>query len=86
MAAITTSRTERHSAGDLTLFVFTFSSIADADTFASGLPNVVAWWGNQEVNEGTAGEEGVNISEASGTFTFFLKTAGAGKLFVYSAA
>ncbi len=87
MAAATVSRTERHSQGDLTLFVVTFSSIADTNTYASGLgANVVAWWGNLETNEGTAGLEGVNIAESSGDFTFYLKTTGAGKLFIMATA
>ena len=74
MAAGTVSRTERHSAGDLTLYVVTFSSLADTNTYASGLGgNVVGYWCNSGYNE-TAGEEGVNVSNSSGTFTFGLKT------------
>lgn len=83
MAAATVTRTEQHSMGDLKLYVVTFSSIADTNTYASGISDrVVAWWGQLEANESTAGDEGVNVSESSGTFSFFLKTTGAGKLFI----
>ena len=85
MAEATLTRTEVHSAGDLTLHIFTFSSIADTNTHTTGLTNIVAWHAQLEANEGTAGDEGVNVAESSAQFTFFLKTSGAGKLFVYSA-
>lgn len=75
MAAATVSRTERHSCGDLTLLIVTFSSLADTNTYASGLgTNVVSYWANGEINEGTAGDEGINVANSSGTFTFYLKT------------
>ena len=74
MAAATVSRTEQHSCGDLKLYVITFSSLADTNTYASGLgSNVVAYWANGEYDE-TAGEEGINVANSSGTFTFGLKT------------
>lgn len=83
MAEATRTRTEQHSMGDLTLYVATFSSIADTNTYASGLGgNVVAWWAQLEANESTQGDEGVNVANSSGTFTFYLKTTGAGKLFI----
>lgn len=86
MSAITASRTERHSMGDLTMHIFTFSAAADTDTFASGLgTNVVGQWANSGTNEGTAGDEGWNVAESSGTFTFYGKTSSSTtKLFVLS--
>lgn len=75
MAAATLSTTERHNAGSLTLYVFTFSSVADTNTYASGLgSNVVGYWANAETNEATAGDEGFNVANSSGTFTFYGKT------------
>jgi len=85
MAAATLSRTEEHSCGDLKLYVFTFSSVADTNTFASGLGSkVVGYWANSETNESTAGDEGFNVANSSGTFTFYGKTTATGgfKLFV----
>ena len=77
----TLSTTLRESAGSLTLFIYTLTSVADADTFASGLVNVVGYWANSESSE-TAGDEGVNVTESSGTFTLNLKTTGTIKLYV----
>ena len=77
----TLSSTLRESTGSLTLFIFTLTSVADADTYASGLTAVVGYWANSEASE-TAGEEGVNVTESSGTFTLNLKTTGTVKLYV----
>ena len=74
MAAATVNTTTRESLGSLTLHVINFSSVADTNTYASGLPNVVGYWANSATNEGTQGQEGVNVAESSGTFTFYLKT------------
>ena len=76
MAAITvaTGYPLRESCGSLTLHIVK-STADDGDTFASGLgSNVVGYWANSETNE-TAGEEGVNVTNSSGTFTLGLKTA-----------
>jgi len=78
----TLNTTQRESVGSLTLYIFNLTSVADAETFASGLPNVFGFWVNSTVNESTQGEEGVNVSESSGTFTFFLKTTGTVDLYV----
>jgi len=83
MAAATVSRTDRESVGSLTLHIVTFSSVADTNTYASGLANVVSFWASGTADE-TAGEEGVNVSESSGTFTFGLKTTGIVRLFILS--
>lgn len=83
MAAATEASTVVHSSGDLTLRIIELSSVADTNTHASGISNVVGFWANGKASE-TAGEEGVNVTEASGTFTFGLKTTGAVTLFVLS--
>lgn len=85
MAAQTAATTTRESLGSVTLLAYTFTSLADQDTFASGLStNIITgcYWANGEVDEATAGDEGVSVSNSSGTFTFFKKTAGAATLFV----
>jgi hypothetical protein len=83
MAAATVSRTEQHSCGDLKLYVVTFSSLADTNTYASGLgSNVVGYWANCEYAE-SSGSDGVNVANSSGTFTFSLSTTNtAAKLFI----
>lgn len=88
MAAATVSTTKRHSVGDLTLFIVTFSSVADTNTYASGLGSrVVGYWANSVMNEGTQGDEGVNVAESSGTFTFYLKTTSTSlKLYILATA
>lgn len=81
----TLSRTETHSTGDLVLYIFTLTSVADTETFDSGLGNrVVSQWANSIVNEGSQGDEGVNVAESSGTFTFYLNTTGTLKLHVFA--
>ncbi len=77
MAAATVSTTTlpaRHSVGDMTMLMVTFSSVADANTYASGLPNVLGFWANDATDPATTSDVGVNVSESSGTFTFNLKT------------
>lgn len=84
MAALTAASVIRESLGSVILLIYRFSSVVDADTFASGLgANVVgnAFWANAEADE-TAGDEGVNVTNSSGTFTINLKTTGAVTLFV----
>ena len=85
MAAITvaTNYPIRESLGSLTLHIVRSTSVADGDTYASGLPNVVGYWANGEASE-TAGDEGINMTESLGTFTFNLKTTGAVNLYVLS--
>lgn len=71
MAALTAATTIRENVGSLTLHIFTFTAVTGADTFASGLPNVIAYWagGNNAGGTTTTGN-GVNVLNSSGTFTF----------------
>jgi len=79
----TLSTTKRESLGSLTLLIFTLTTVADTETFASGLgSNVIGYWANAITNESTAGEEDVNVANSSGTFTFYLKTTGTVILYV----
>ncbi len=77
----------RESVGSLTLFIVRFTSVATTDTYASGLgSNVVGYWANGETDEGTDGDEGINVANSSGTFTFALKTAGIVTLYILARA
>lgn len=71
MAALTAATTLRESLGSLTLHVFTFTTVADADTFASGLPNVFAFWAEITANPSTQASAGYAVSNSSGTFTLY---------------
>lgn len=85
MAAATVSTVIQENVGSLTLHIVTFSSLADTNTYASGIPGVVGYWCNAGTDEGTAGDQGINVAESSGTFTFSLDTTATdAKLYVLS--
>lgn len=72
MAVQTAATTLRESLGSLTLHIFTFTSVADSDTFASGLgANVVDFWLAEHSNPVTQASAGGAVTNSSGTFTFF---------------
>lgn len=72
MAVQTAATTLRESVGSLTLMVYTFTSVADTDTFASGLStNVVAFWAGTDGNPSTQASAGNGVTNSSGTFTFY---------------
>lgn len=66
----------RESFGSLTFYIFRFSSVADADTFASGLgANVVAFWLTLRDNPATQASAGAaatySATTSGGTFTLY---------------
>lgn len=72
MAALTAATVLRESLGSLTLHIFTFTSVADTDTFASGLgTNVVSYWDQETSNVSTQSSAGGAIANSSGNFTFY---------------
>lgn len=76
MAVQTAATTTRTNVGELTLHIFTFTAVTGADTFASGLPNVIGFWAVDTFQGGTTTTGiGVNVSNSSGTFTFMVGTA-----------
>jgi len=77
---------QRESAGSLILHIVSFSALDDTNTYDSGISSgVVGYWANAETNEGTAGDEGINVAYSGSTFTFYMKTAAtAAKLFILS--
>ena len=74
MAAVTpTSTNTIGSIGMFTLLSFTFpGTVADADTWASGLSGrVFNYWTQDIDNPTTQGSVGVAATESAGTFTFY---------------
>ena len=86
MAAITAASTTTHSSGDQTKYVFTFSAVGDADTFASGLSTRVQDYTYVVTADPTTNTSaGANVVESSGTFTFYPGVAAlSGTLVVYA--
>lgn len=71
MAAISAATTTQYSAGSQNKYVFTFSSVSDADTFASGLEGVQDFFYQVTADPTTNTSAGCNVTESSGTFTFY---------------
>lgn len=72
MAAVTASSTVTENIGSKTLKIFTFTSVDDGDTFASGLSErVFRYWFNQTDNPTTQASAGMSVAESDGTFTFY---------------
>jgi hypothetical protein len=72
MAAISAARTRIESAGSLTRLIFTFTTVSDGDTFASGLGTRVASYNYQMTgNPATQASAGASLTNSSGTFTFY---------------
>jgi len=87
----TPTSTKIHSMGDLTMHVVEFTNITTASTWASGIPNVLAWWARSYA--GTATGEAALVMSVShsvssttgGTFTFNpVANATSGTLFALS--
>lgn len=71
MAVQTAASTTRTNLGAVTLHIFTFTAVTGADTFASGLPNVIGFWATTTLAGGTTtGTAGASANNSSGTFTF----------------
>jgi hypothetical protein len=72
MAALTAASTRRENSGSTTLMVYTFTSVADGDTFASGLgTNVITFNYVVNGNPTTQASAGAGITNSSGTFTIY---------------
>ena len=75
MGAKTADTIQKHNFGSMTLYVATFSTndIDDGDTWASGIPYPIAYWGNltDAASAQTNNQVNVTLSTASsGAFTF----------------
>jgi hypothetical protein len=72
MAALTAASVRQVSSGDLTMKIVNFTSVDDADTYASGLSTkVVDYWVQVKADPTTNTSAGCNVAESSGTFTFY---------------
>jgi hypothetical protein len=75
MAAKTPDTLQKFNVGSMTLYIATFSttgSIDDGDTWASGIPYPIGYWGNL-TTDGTQEKEKIDITlstSATGAFTF----------------
>lgn len=74
MAAKTPDSIKKHNFGSMTLFIATFSTndIDDNDTWASGIPYPVGYWGNL-TDDGTQTVEGIDVelsTASTGAFVF----------------
>ena len=70
MAAKTPSSVIVDNLGSLNLIRAVFADIDNDDTWVSGIENIVDHWFNR-TDDPTAGTEGVGLSNASGTVTFY---------------
>lgn len=57
--------------GDCVLKRFRFTSVADTDTFVSGLTGITAFWTHDNSNPTTQASVGCAATVSSGTFTFY---------------
>lgn len=72
MAAQSAATVIRESLGSLTLIIYTFTSVADGDTFASGMGmNILSFQGQVNGNTVTQASAGINLTNSSGSFTFY---------------
>jgi hypothetical protein len=62
------------STGSLTLRTIPLTTVANNDTYASGIQAVVGYWASVNTTQGTQGAEGCDVylsTASSGTFTFY---------------
>lgn len=72
MSALSAASLTKNSAGALTELIVKFTAVSDADTWASGLGSrVVSFVGQVTGDPTTNTSAGINITESSGTFTFY---------------
>lgn len=68
--------------GQGVIIAFKFDAIGDGDTFA-GPKTPKAFWAQATFNASTQTSAGINVTESSGTYTFYPgEAAGTGTLFV----
>lgn len=72
MAAITPTSTYRESCGSLTITFAEFAGTADTtDTWASGIPNIVAHALSVNDTTTTQASQGAGATRSGSTFTFY---------------
>lgn len=76
MAVQTAASTKRESNGSLTLYIITFTSVANGDTYvfsSASAPDPIGYWCNGEAT--TVGSSVAYVA-ATNTFTFYLGATG----------
>ena len=68
MAALRTAASS--TSGQGIIKVFTFTSVVDGDTF-TGPASPKAFWAMNQTDPGTNTSAGINVTESSGTYTFY---------------
>ena len=70
--AITAASVIREGVGSLNMHKVTFTDgeVDDGETYVSGLQGIVGYWFNATDNPTTQASNGVDVSLATGTFTF----------------
>ncbi len=71
MAAITPATLRKVGLGSDNLLVATFTTASDADTWTSGMTNIVTFWTQTNGNPATQTSAGSAATNASGVFTFY---------------
>lgn len=73
MAALTAATTQRENLGSLTLIIYTFTSVSDADTYATGMgTNIFSFQIQTNGNPVTQASAGNGATvDSSGIFTFY---------------
>ena len=69
-AARTPASYQRVSMGSATLLCVRFTDVVTGDTWVSGLTDIVEYWAQAKIATGTQASSGINVVNASGTFTF----------------
>jgi len=77
MAAITPTSVQRVGLGNGTLVIATFSTVADGDTWASGIGAIATKWTDHNANPTTQTSVGIASTFSGGTFTFYPAEDGA---------
>jgi len=73
MGSVTPSSVSRENLGSVNLLICPFANtVDDGDTWASGLTTVRGYWANGTEDPTTQAHVGVDVSESSGTFTFYI--------------
>lgn len=75
MATVTVGSIRRESAGSNTLIIASLTGVSDDYTWASGLPNAVAYWCNA-TDDPTQTREKIDVTATDGDFTFYVGADG----------
>lgn len=72
MAALTPTTVGVENSGSITWIRAAFTNVVSGDTWASGITSIFTYFGSNHMVPGSQGKEGMNITQSTGTFTFYL--------------